>query len=160
MGYREPKKKRASRTAKPSSTSRRFGVLYGLGTVLVWIGWLVAASGVIIGLNGFEKLGGYDEAEAYGWLLVGLGMGLSGLLTVAAGQISQCFVSIEENTRRPAEGRATPAAGSPEVIEAERSDGRHGEALRDGMWRCRCGAVNPDRKEQCGKCGRVPEAVI
>jgi hypothetical protein len=64
-----------------------------------------------------------DDDSAHAEIdLVGLGMVLSGLLTVAVGQILQCFVGIEENTRQTlaaTEALASSVAPAAEKQEAE-----------------------------------------
>lgn len=86
-----------------STSQNRFQVLEGLGTVIVVAGWIAGAVGVIVFLIGLNEMGGYDQSEAYGYFLIGFGTAVGGLITVAVGQISQCFVAIEKNTRRAAQ---------------------------------------------------------
>lgn len=77
-----------------STTARRFHVLYGLGVSLYYLGFVcivIAVASFAFGLIGMPN----------SWLdaVVALTGVVAGLATMGVGQLYQCIVAIEENTR-------------------------------------------------------------
>ncbi|MBS3944433.1 MAG: hypothetical protein KGZ42_02970 [Melioribacter sp.] len=70
-----------------------------VGQIVIWVGGLIAFMGLVscIGGDAITKPLGF-MALASGLLMVGLGY-----LIIANGQLIECFVSIEENTRQTKE---------------------------------------------------------
>lgn len=80
----------------PAGSNGRFSTLNSIGQVLVVIGWIAAAGGLLVGLFLLNEMG-------ISGLLVVFVAPIYGVLVVAYGEALQCLVTVARSTERTAE---------------------------------------------------------
>ncbi|MEO0083851.1 MAG: hypothetical protein ABIK33_05680 [candidate division WOR-3 bacterium] len=79
-----------------------FGTLLGYGKFISFIGWVFVFIGVIVIIVALVGALGRKNFSIMG-ILPGVIIAISGIMTVASGQVISCFVAIEKNTRKSKE---------------------------------------------------------
>jgi cytochrome c biogenesis protein CcdA len=79
-----------------SQAPTRFNTLLGIGKFIAGFGWLVVIVGIVALIFGISKL---DESMGITSLIGGFSFIVLGIVSVAYGQLIECFVSIEKNTK-------------------------------------------------------------
>ena len=80
----------------------RFKTLEGIGKFMAIVGWIIVAISVIAALVMASSKSGFGGSMVLGGLVIGVLGSVQGLLIVGIGQLIQCVVAIEWNTRRVA----------------------------------------------------------
>lgn len=79
-----------------TSTDNKFNTLLGIGKFIAGYGWLIVILGIIALVFGISKI---DEPIGVMTIIGGFNSTVIGIFLVAFGQIIECFVAIENNTR-------------------------------------------------------------
>jgi len=90
-----------AKTIKLPVMQNKFPVIKALGGIFRFFGWLAAGIAVIVLLVGFVTYRSADyskeEAEGISLMLVGLWMLISGLLSVAGGELLKLLLAMENH---------------------------------------------------------------